>query len=104
MHGYSALLYPLLLAVHESPLSAARLRAGEAGISLAEISGKEWNIKKVMRWHHLLSSGANGVVAVAYPLVGGKRFKAHRPARMQFLRTHRHFRTQAKLAAVGEAR
>ncbi len=46
---------------------------------------------------------AQGIVAPANPFVGGERFEAHRTARMQFLRTDRHFSAETKLAAVGKA-
>lgn len=46
----------------------------------------------------------NRIIAEADPLVGGQRFQTHRAAGVQFLRADRHFGTQPKLAAVGEAR
>lgn len=45
----------------------------------------------------------NRIVTEADPLVGGQRFQSHRTARVQFLRTDRHFCTQTKLSTVGEA-
>ncbi len=46
----------------------------------------------------------NRIIAEADPLVGGQRFKTHRATRVQLLSADSHFRAQAELAAVGEAR
>ncbi len=45
----------------------------------------------------------NRIVTEADPLVGGQRFQPHWTARVQFLRTDRHFCAQTKLSTVGEA-
>jgi len=46
----------------------------------------------------------NRIIAEADPLVGGQRFKTHWATRVQLLSADSHFRAQAELAAVGEAR
>ncbi len=46
----------------------------------------------------------NRIVTKADPLVSGQCFKAHRAARVQFLRADSHLCAQSELTAIGEAR